>query len=46
VHPFAFPRHLHPADRGEWYHFVKIVPWNTITLGAEYRNEVGEVKGS
>jgi vitamin B12 transporter len=22
------------------------VPWNTITLGAEYRNEVGEVKGS
>ena len=30
----------------EWYHFIKPVPWNTITVGAEYRNEVGEVKGS
>ena len=30
----------------EWYHFIKLVPWNTITVGGEYRNEVGEVKGS
>ena len=30
----------------EWYHFIKPVPWNTITLGGEYRNEVGEVEGS
>jgi vitamin B12 transporter len=30
----------------EWYHFITPVPWNTITAGAEYRNETGEVKGS
>jgi vitamin B12 transporter len=46
-HPFAFPSDI--ATRrieAEWYHFVKLVPWNTLTVGGEYRNEAGEVKGS
>jgi vitamin B12 transporter len=46
-HPFAFPSDISTRRiEAEWYHFVKIVPWNTITVGGEYRNEVGEVKGS
>jgi vitamin B12 transporter len=47
VHPFAFPSDISTRRiEAEWYHFVKLVPWNTITVGGEYRNEVGEVKGS
>jgi vitamin B12 transporter len=46
-HPFAFPSDISTRRiEAEWYHFVKIVPWNTITVGGEYRNEVGEVEGS
>ena len=46
-HPFAFPSDISTRRiEAEWYHYVKIVPWNTITVGGEYRNEVGEVKGS
>jgi vitamin B12 transporter len=47
AHPFAFDSDISSRRfETEWYHFIKPVPWNTITLGAEYRNEVGEVKGS
>ena len=47
AHPFAFPSDISTRRiEAEWYHFVKSVPWNTITVGGEYRNEVGEVKGS
>jgi vitamin B12 transporter len=47
AHPFAFPSDIFTRRfEAEWYHFVKPVPWNTITLGGEYRYEVGEVKGS
>ena len=47
VHPFGFTSDISSTRfEAEWYHFIKPVPWNTITVGAEYRNEVGEVKGS
>jgi vitamin B12 transporter len=47
VHPFGFTSDISSTRvEAEWYHFIKPVPWNTITVGAEYRNDVGEVKGS
>jgi len=47
AHPFGFTSDISSRRfEAEWYHFIKPVPWNTITLGGEYRNEVGEVKGS
>jgi vitamin B12 transporter len=47
AHPFGFRSDISSRRfEAEWYHFITPVPWNTITLGAEYRNEVGEVKGS
>ena len=47
AHPFAFPSDISTRRiEAEWYHFVKLVPWNTITIGGEYRNERGEVEGS
>jgi vitamin B12 transporter len=47
AHPFAFDSDISSRRlETEWYHFIKPVPWNTITLGAEYRTEVGEVKGN
>jgi vitamin B12 transporter len=46
-HPFGFRSDISTRRfETEWYHVITPVPWNTITLGAEYRNEVGEVKGS
>ena len=47
AHPFAFDSDIFTTRlEAEWYHFITPVPWNTITVGAEYRNETGEVKGS
>jgi len=47
AHPFGFRSDISSRRfEAEWYHFITPVPWNTLTLGAEYRNEVGEVKGS
>jgi vitamin B12 transporter len=47
AHPFAFPSDISTRRfETEWYHFITPVPWNTITLGGEFRNEVGEVKDS
>ena len=47
AHPFAFTSDISSRRiETEWYHFIKPVPWNTITAGGEYRNEVGEVEGS
>jgi vitamin B12 transporter len=47
AHPFGFRSDISTRRfEAEWYHFVTPVPWDTITLGGEYRNEVGEVKGS
>jgi vitamin B12 transporter len=47
AHPFGFTSDISSRRiETDWYHFIKPVPWNTITAGAEYRNEVGEVEGS
>jgi vitamin B12 transporter len=47
AHPFGFRSDISTTRfETEWYHFITPAPWNTLTLGAEYRNEVGEVKGS
>ena len=47
AHPFGFRSDISTRRfETEWYHAITPVPWNTLTLGAEYRNEVGEVKGS
>ena len=47
AHPFGFTSDISSRRlEVEWYHFITPVPWNTITVGGEYRNEVGEVKGS
>ncbi len=47
VHPFGFRSDISTRRfETEWYHVITPVPWNSLTLGAEYRNEVGEVKGS
>lgn len=47
AHPFGFRSDISSRRfETEWYHFITPVPWNTLTVGAEYRNEVGEVKGS
>jgi vitamin B12 transporter len=47
AHPFGFRSDISSRRfEAEWYHFITPVPWNRLTLGAEYRNEVGEVKGS
>src|SRR5262249_46661960 len=47
VHPFAFDSHISSRRiETEWYHFLKPVPWNTVSAGVEYRNEEGEVEGS
>jgi vitamin B12 transporter len=47
AHPFGFTSDISSRRlEAEWYHFIKPVRWTTITLGGEYRNEVGEVKGS
>jgi vitamin B12 transporter len=47
AHPFGFPSDISSRRvEAEWYHFVTPVPWNTLTLGGEYRNEEGEVEGS
>ncbi len=46
AHPFGFTSDISSRRfEAEWYHFITL-PWNTVTVGAEYRNEVGEVKGS
>jgi vitamin B12 transporter len=46
AHPFGFRSDISTTRlEAEWYHVLTPVPWNTITLGAEYRNEVGENKG-
>jgi vitamin B12 transporter len=46
-HPFAFPSDISTRRiEAEWYHFVRLAPWNTVTVGGEYRNEAGEVEGS
>jgi vitamin B12 transporter len=47
AHPFGFTSDISSRRiETDWYHFIKPVPWNTITAGVEYRNEVGEVVGS
>ena len=47
AHPFGFDSDISTTRvEAEWYHFITPVPWNTITVGGEYRNETGEVKGS
>jgi vitamin B12 transporter len=47
AHPFGFRSDISTTRlEAEWYHFITPVPWNTITVGGEYRNETGEVKGS
>ena len=47
AHPFGFDSDIFTTRfEAEWYHFITPVPWNTITVGGEYRNETGEVKGS
>jgi vitamin B12 transporter len=47
AHPFGFTSDISSRRiETDWYHFIKPVPWNTITAGVEYRNEVGEVEGS
>ncbi len=47
AHPFGFRSDISTRRfETEWYHAITPVPWNTLTLGAEYRNETGEVKGS
>jgi vitamin B12 transporter len=47
LHPFGSESDISSRRiEAEWYHFIKPVPWNTVTAGAEYRNEVGEVEGS
>ena len=47
AHPFGFRSDISTTRlEAEWYHFITPVPWNTVTVGAEYRNETGEVKGS
>jgi vitamin B12 transporter len=47
AHPFGSTSDISSRRlEAEWYHFIRPVPWTTITLGGEYRNEVGEVKGS
>jgi vitamin B12 transporter len=47
AHPFGFDSDIFTTRfEAEWYHFITPVPWNTITVGAEYRSETGEVKGS
>jgi vitamin B12 transporter len=47
AHPFGFDSDISTRRfEAEWYHFITPVPWNTITVGAEYRYEAGEVKGS
>jgi vitamin B12 transporter len=46
-HPFGTSSDISTARREvEWYHVLTPVAWDTLTLGAEYRNEVGENKGS
>jgi vitamin B12 transporter len=46
-HPFGLRSDITSTRfEAEWYHFITPVPWTTITLGGEYRNEVGENKGS
>jgi vitamin B12 transporter len=47
AHQFGFTSDISTRRiEAEWYHFITPVPWNRLTLGAEYRNEVGEVQGS
>lgn len=47
AHPFGSRSDISSRRfEAEWYHFITPAPWNTLTLGAEYRNEVGEVRGS
>jgi vitamin B12 transporter len=47
AHPFGFGSDISTARREvEWYHVLTPVPWDTLTLGAEYRNEVGENRGN
>jgi len=47
AHPFGFTSDISSRRiETDWYHFIKPVPWNTITAGIEYRNEVGKVEGS
>jgi vitamin B12 transporter len=47
AHPFGFRSDISTARREvDWYHLLTPVPWDTVTLGVEYRNEVGENKGA
>jgi vitamin B12 transporter len=47
AHPFGFRSDIATTRREvEWYHRLTPVPIDTLTLGVEYRNERGEVKGS
>jgi vitamin B12 transporter len=47
AHPFGFRSDISTTRlEAEWYHFITPVPWTTLTLGAEYRHEVGENEGS